>query len=148
MPSFIDIALLNSSGRSKRGVMERGVFAFACQYIVSPRGRTGNRTVTEMRHPLRPNCARQLLASTLLWQIVCRVTIWRLSFQKLLVFSTWEYWVKSDRLDRQVVVWPVSGTVTQCWDFKLWKPFGQHTAMKKCVRKIRAKILREKPCEK
>ena len=53
----------------KRGVTERGVFAFACQYIVSPRGRTGNRTVTQMRHPLlvegRPNCARQSLASTL-----------------------------------------------------------------------------------
>ena len=53
----------------KRGVTERGVFAFACQCIVSPRGRTGNRTVTQMRHPLlvegRPNCARQSLASTL-----------------------------------------------------------------------------------
>ena len=53
----------------KWGVTERGVFAFACQYIVSPRGRTGNRTVTQMRHPLlvegRPNCARQSLASTL-----------------------------------------------------------------------------------
>ena len=51
-----------------RGVMERGVFAFACQYIVSPRGRTGNRTVTQMRHPFlvegRPNCTRQSLAST------------------------------------------------------------------------------------
>ena len=49
--------------------MERGVFAFACQYIVSPRGRTGNRTVTQMRHLLlverRPNRARQSLASTL-----------------------------------------------------------------------------------
>ena len=36
----------------------------------SPRGRTGNRTVTQMRHPLlvegRPDCARQSLASTLL----------------------------------------------------------------------------------
>ena len=39
-------------GTFKRGVTERGVFAFACQYIVSPRGRTGNRTVTQMRHPL------------------------------------------------------------------------------------------------
>ena len=51
------------------GVTERGVFAFACQYIVSPRSRTGSRTVTQMRHPLlvegRPNCARQSLASTL-----------------------------------------------------------------------------------
>ena len=89
-----------------------------------------------------------------LWRIVCRVKIWRLSFQKLLKFSTclWEHWVKSDGLDRQVVVWPVSGTVTQCWDCNLWKPFGQHTAMKKCVRKMRKgdmrKILREKPCEK
>ena len=56
-------------GTFKRGVTERGVFAFACQYIVSPRSRTGNRTVTQMRHPLlvegRPNCARQSLASTL-----------------------------------------------------------------------------------
>ena len=36
----------------------------------SPRGRTGNRTVTQMRHPRlvegRPDCARQSLASTLL----------------------------------------------------------------------------------
>ena len=31
---------------------ERGVFAFDCQYIVSPRGRTSNRTVTQMRHIL------------------------------------------------------------------------------------------------
>ena len=57
------------SGTFQRGVAERGVFAFACQYIVSPRGRTGNRTVTQVRHPLliewRPNCARQPLASTL-----------------------------------------------------------------------------------
>ena len=57
------------SGTFKRGVTERGVFALACQYIVSPRGRTGNRTVTQMRHPLlvegRPNCARQSLASAL-----------------------------------------------------------------------------------
>ena len=41
----------------------------SCKYIVSPCGRTGNRTVTQMRHPLlvegRPNCARQSLASTL-----------------------------------------------------------------------------------
>ena len=29
-----------------------GVFAFVCQYIVSPRGRTGNRIVTQMRYPL------------------------------------------------------------------------------------------------
>ena len=36
------------SGRFERGVSERGVFAFACQYIVSPCGRTGNRTVTQM----------------------------------------------------------------------------------------------------
>ena len=48
--------------------MERGVFAFACQCIVSLRGRTSNRTVTQMRHPLlvegRPSCAGQSLAST------------------------------------------------------------------------------------
>ena len=54
---------------NKRGVTERGIFAFACQYIVSPHGRTGNRTVTQMRHTLpvtgRPNCALQSLASIL-----------------------------------------------------------------------------------
>ena len=53
----------------KRRVTERGVFAFACQCIVSLRGRTGNRTVTQMQHPFlvegRPKCARQSLASTL-----------------------------------------------------------------------------------
>ena len=57
----------NSREHLKGGVTERGVFAFPCQYIVSSRGRTGNRTVTQMRHPLlvegRPNCARQSLAS-------------------------------------------------------------------------------------
>ena len=57
------------SGTLKRVVMERGVFAFACQYIASLRGQTGNRTATQMGHPLfvegRPNCARQSLASTL-----------------------------------------------------------------------------------
>ena len=57
------------SGTFKRGVTERGVFVFACQYMVSLRDRTGSRTVTQMRHPLlvegRPNCARQSLASTL-----------------------------------------------------------------------------------
>ena len=56
-------------GHIYKGVTERGVFTFACQSIVSPRGRTGNRTVTQMRHPLliegRPNCARQSFASTL-----------------------------------------------------------------------------------
>ena len=56
----------NSHRAGFKGVTERGVFAFACQYIVSPCGRTGNRTVTQMRHPLlvegRPNCARQSLA--------------------------------------------------------------------------------------
>ena len=57
----------------KGGVAERGVFEFACQYIVSLRGRTGNRTVTQMRDPSlvegRPKCVcvcvRQSLASTL-----------------------------------------------------------------------------------
>ena len=48
--------------------MERGVLAFSCQCIVSPRGRTGNRTVTQMRRLIlvegRPNCTRQSLAST------------------------------------------------------------------------------------
>ena len=52
-----------------RGVTERRVFAFACQCTVSLGGRTGNRTVAQMRHPLlvegRPNCARQSLASKL-----------------------------------------------------------------------------------
>ena len=56
-------------GHIWKGVTERGVYAFACQYMVSPRGQTGNRTVTQMRHPLlvegRPNCVRQSLASTL-----------------------------------------------------------------------------------
>ena len=57
------------SGTQERGVTQRGVFAFACQCIVCPCGWTGNRTVTEMQHPLlvegRPSYARQLLASTL-----------------------------------------------------------------------------------
>ena len=57
------------SGTFNGGVMERGVFAFACQYIVSLRSQTGNRTLTQMRHPLlvqgRPDCTRQSLASTL-----------------------------------------------------------------------------------
>ena len=60
---------LQKSGTFKRGVTEKAVFTFACQYVVSPRGRTGNRTVTQMRRLLlpegRPNCARQSLASTL-----------------------------------------------------------------------------------
>ena len=38
-------------------------------YIVSPCGWTGNRTVTQMRHPLlvqgQPNCVQQSLASAL-----------------------------------------------------------------------------------
>ena len=56
-------------GHIEKGVTEREVFACACQYIVSPRGRTSNRTVTQMQHPLlvegRPNCARRSLASAL-----------------------------------------------------------------------------------
>ena len=67
-PLFYTSPTPRRSDTFKRGVTERGVFAFACQYIVSPRGRTGNRTVTQMRHPLlvegRPNSARQSLAST------------------------------------------------------------------------------------
>ena len=59
-----------NSGTFKRGVTERGVFRYACPYIVSLRGWTGNRTATQMQHSLlvegRPNCARQLLASTFL----------------------------------------------------------------------------------
>ena len=48
-------------GSSRRGVTERRVFASACQYrvfasacqyVVHLRGRTGNRAVTKMRHPL------------------------------------------------------------------------------------------------
>ena len=50
-------------------VTDRGLFAVACQHIVSPRGRTSYHTVTQMRHPPlvegRPNCARRSLASTL-----------------------------------------------------------------------------------
>ena len=58
------------TGANQNLVAERGVVAFARQYIVSTRDRTGNRTVTQMRHPLlvegRPNSTRQSLASTLL----------------------------------------------------------------------------------
>ena len=73
---FLEVALVRFGTRVRRlsamifsrGGNGKGVFAFACQCIVSPRGRTGNRTVTQMRHPLlvegRPNCARQALAST------------------------------------------------------------------------------------
>ena len=54
---------------SKSGVTEGGLFAFACQYSVTPHSRTRNRIVTQMRHPLLveglPNCARQSLASTI-----------------------------------------------------------------------------------
>ena len=68
------------SGMFKRGVTERGVFGFACLRIVSPRGRTGNRTVTQMRHPLlvegRPNCAQQSLASIYIYTY-CRHLAWR-----------------------------------------------------------------------
>ena len=44
----------------------------------------------------------------------------------------WECWVKSDGLDRQVAVWSVSGTATQCWGCNLWKPFGQHSSKQMC----------------
>ena len=37
-----------NSGTFKRWVTERGVFAFACQYIVSPHRWVGNRTVTQI----------------------------------------------------------------------------------------------------
>ena len=56
------------------GGQRKGVFAFACQCIISPRGRTGNRTqlshkcdiTSLLKHVVaRPNCAGQLLASTL-----------------------------------------------------------------------------------
>ena len=40
-----------------------------------------------------------------------------------------------------------SYTVTQCWDCKLWKPFGQHTAMKNVSEKY-VKGTCEKFCEK
>ena len=52
-------------GHIEKGGNGEGVFAFACQGIASLRGRTGNRTVTQMhvRHLLlverRPNFARQ-----------------------------------------------------------------------------------------
>ena len=54
----------------KRGVTERGVFAFACQYIVSLRRRTGNRTVTQMRHPLLVESTTKLCAT-----IACQYTV-------------------------------------------------------------------------
>ena len=38
--------------RFKSGVIERGVFAFACQYIVSLHCRAGNRIVTQIRHAI------------------------------------------------------------------------------------------------
>ena len=37
-------------GRYKKGVTERGVFACACQYIVSPSPRAGNHMVTKLLH--------------------------------------------------------------------------------------------------
>ena len=52
----------------KRGVTERGVLAFAYQYAVSPHGRTGNRTVTQMRHPL-------LRTTKLRATIACQYTV-------------------------------------------------------------------------
>ena len=40
------------SGNDSMGGQQTGVFAVACQCIVSRRDRTGNRTVTHRRHPL------------------------------------------------------------------------------------------------
>ena len=62
--ALTEINVSGISGRFKRRVTERGVFAFACQYTVSPHCQTGNHTVTQMQHPFllvegRPNCARQ-----------------------------------------------------------------------------------------
>ena len=60
-----EMAVLSSAvvAQNRKG----GYSHFSCQYIVSPRGQTGNRTDTQMRHPLlvegRPNCARESLAS-------------------------------------------------------------------------------------
>ena len=34
-----------------RGLTERGVFAFGCQFVVSLHRQTGNHTVTRIRHP-------------------------------------------------------------------------------------------------
>ena len=48
-----DLSLrISISGRLKREVTESGVSAYACQQIVSQRPWTGNRTVTQMLHPL------------------------------------------------------------------------------------------------
>ena len=49
---------------------QRGVFAFACQYIVSLRRRTSNRTVTQMRHPLLVESMTKLCAT-----IACQYTV-------------------------------------------------------------------------
>ena len=53
----------------RAGLKGGWVSAFAWQYIVSLRGLTGNRTITQMQQPVfvegLPSCARQSLASTL-----------------------------------------------------------------------------------
>ena len=46
-----DACHTSRAGFKGGGGMARGVFAFACQCIVSPHGPTGDRTVTEMRRP-------------------------------------------------------------------------------------------------
>ena len=59
VPSFLFVVTLLETTLVRNpekggGLKERGALAFACQYIVSPRGRSGNRSVThcQMRHPL------------------------------------------------------------------------------------------------
>ena len=56
----------------KGGVTETGVVTFACQYIVSPCGRTSNRTVTQIRHPLKRNqnvCDNRLPVHCRRWRL-------------------------------------------------------------------------------
>ena len=55
-------------GQAKKGVTERKVFAFACQYIVSRRRRSGNRTLTQFQHPL-------LVTSNLRARITCQYIV-------------------------------------------------------------------------
>ena len=58
----------------------KGVFTFACQYIVSPHCRTGNHIVTQIRHPIpcssMTNCAQQSLASTVSARSVAAAWYW------------------------------------------------------------------------
>ena len=56
----------------KGGVTETGVVVFACQCIVSPCGRTSNRTVTQIRHPSKRNqnvCDNRLPVHCRRWRL-------------------------------------------------------------------------------